>query len=250
MLCELLIKAARIVAALLVLWGLLSAQETSAPQGPERIQDPRVLLITEKNSAACEREISRLSRGGGDFEKLRAQGWKIGSGPDNHLQIVDREHISEFVRDLKIRDFPVVVCVSQGEIIRSFQEGCSTPLDVWTFGFLLNGKNERPPEIVPEAVRVASTGSYRLRGNHWSVDGDWNPSKAKLITHLRGPNHVSRLNSGFQIEQWSVEELRSLHDDLHESEPGGGVGTSQGSYSARPSERQRDPFGAGHKLYR
>lgn len=83
------------------------------------------------------------------------------------------------------------------------------------------GSNERPPEIVPEAVRVASTGSYRLTGNHWSVDGDWNPSKAKLITHLRGPNHVSRLNSGFQIEQRLVEELRSLHDDLHESEPGG-----------------------------
>jgi hypothetical protein len=128
-----------------------------------------------------------------------------------------------------VREYPALACVDGGEIVRSFKEGCTTPLDAWTFGFLLKGKNERPKGSVPEAARVATTGSYPLRGNHWTVDGDANPSAEKLIGHLRGPHHGPQIAATYAIETWSYEELRSLHDDLHEREVANGTAPAYAS---------------------
>jgi hypothetical protein len=178
--------------------------------------DSRVVFIVAKNCQRCDEELSRLQRPGGEFEKMRAGGWLIGDGRQNHIQIVDRDQVPELVNKLRPREFPVVACVDRGEVVRSFKSGCTTPLDAWTFGFLAKGIDERPPGTVLEAARVESTGSYPLRGNHWSVEGDWNPTRDKVIQHLRGPNHASELERQWQIDDWSYEELRSLHDDLHE----------------------------------
>lgn len=218
----------------------------------------RVLFITEKNGAASEKELKRLQAKGGTFETLKGQGWKIGTTPDMHIQLVDKDAIPELIKRLNVSEFPTVACVSEGEILRSFKDGCSTPLDVWTFGWLLNGKSDRPNEPIPEPIRVAWTGNYRLRGNHWSVDGDWNPSKGTVVAHLRGGNHYYRLASYGAIEGWSIEELKSLHDDIHESEPSSGVastgqssgGSASGFGGGNSIQKQRDPFGAGHKFYR
>ena len=46
----------------------------------EKPLNPRVLFITSKDSPKSEQELTRLSKTGGDFDKLRAQGWKIGDG--------------------------------------------------------------------------------------------------------------------------------------------------------------------------
>jgi hypothetical protein len=180
------------------------------------LHNSRVVFIVAKNCPRCDEELSRLRRPGGDFEVMRAGGWLVGDGPRNHIQIVDRDQVPELVKKLDPREYPVVACIEQGEVVRSFKSGCTTPLDAWTFGFLAKGIDERPPAAVLEAARVESTGSYRLRGNHWSVEGDWNPTRDKVIQHLRGPNHASELESQWHIDAWSYEELRSLHDDLHE----------------------------------
>ncbi|MGQ0636261.1 MAG: hypothetical protein ACT4QC_16730 [Planctomycetaceae bacterium] len=212
----------------------LSNASTLADSGagaPIKPRNPRVLFITSKGCPACTRELARLRRKGGDFEALVARGWKIGDTPDNHIQIVDRDAIPELVERLKVREYPTVACVSDGEIVRSFKDGCTTPLDAWTFGWLMKGENERPHAPIPEPVRVASTGSYPLRGNHWSVDGDWNPPRETVVGHLRGPNHGSQIAANWSIEGWSYEELRSLHDDLHERE----MAASGGSYAAYSS---------------
>jgi hypothetical protein len=66
-----------------------------------------------------------------------------------------------------------------------------------------------------------------LRGNHWSIDEDWSPTKTKVLGHLRGPNHGDQIRAGREIENGSYEELRSLHDNLYGLEMGGM------SYSAR-----------------
>src|SRR5207302_524627 len=108
--------------------------------------------------------------------------------------------------------FPTVICISDKEVVRSFNSGCTTPLDSWTFGFLLKGENERPKGSILEAARVASTGSYPLRGNHWSIEGVWNPSKERVVSHLRS-THGNQIAANYAIETWSVEELKSLHDD-------------------------------------
>ncbi len=215
-------------------------------------RNPRVLFIVDRDCERCEDELERLRKPGGDFEAMRARGWKIGESPDCHLQIVDRETIPAFVWELKVREFPTVCCVSDGQIVRSFTEGCRTPLDAWTFGFLLKGANERPRGAVLEAARVKSTGSYPLRGNHWSVEGDWNPTPDKLVAHLRGPNHGQQLAATWAIEVWSYEELRSLHDDLHEREMASGTATvAAGSsyyYPRSSSNGGTNYHSAGHKM--
>lgn len=198
-------------------------------------RNPRVVFITAKGCDECERVLTRLGQSGGDFEKMKSVGWKIGDGPENHIQIVDRAAVADLVEKLEVRDFPTVACISDGEIVRAFQSGCTTPLDSWTLSWLMKGKDERPTPVKPEPITVATTGNYPLRGNHWSLDGIWNPSKEMLVSHLRGPVHGSQLASGYptyKIETWSVEELRSLHDNLHEIEMGGAV---PAGFAAQPT---------------
>ena len=152
-----------------------SASETASPgpgspsksqtiPGPPELtaRDPRVLLITAPDCEECFRVLIKLRSPGCAFEAMRSRGWGIGPGPHNHVHIVDREAVSELVKEAQIREYPAVVCVSEGTVIRGFKSGCTTPLDAWTFGWLLTGKNERPAGFVAESVRVASTGSYRL----------------------------------------------------------------------------------------
>jgi hypothetical protein len=202
----------------------------------------RVLFIVSHDCPRCESELARLRRPGGDFEAMQARGWKIGPGPGNHLQIVDRGEIADLVERLDVREFPTVACVEDGQIVRSFKSGCTTPLDAWTFGFLATGLDERPPGTVSEAARVETTGHYSLRGNHWSVEEDWAPTRDRVVAHLRGPNHGHQILANWKIETWSYEELRSLHDNLHEREMGGASG---GSFASRSSPA--DQFGAARK---
>ncbi len=229
---------------------------SETPRPTER--SPRILFIVERDCGRCEEELARLRRPGGSFEAMRTRGWKIGETPDNHLQIVDRDQFPELVEQLSVREFPTVACVSDGQVVRYFKDGCTTPLDSWTFGWLLKGANERPRAVVPEAVRVQTTGSYPLRGNHWSVEGDWNPSREKIISHLRGPNHASQLQVSWAIDSWAYEELRSVHDDLHEREMASSAASSPGSSpggSYMPQAQMQAaaprslPFSnAGHKM--
>lgn len=178
----------------------------------------RVLFIIKKDCDRCTDELSRLNAAGGQFEIMKALGWKIGTEPSNHIQIIDGEEIPEIVRKLRVREYPTVACIENDEIVRSFKDGCTTPLDSWTFGWLIKGKSERPQSSIPESARVETTGNYRLRGNHWTLEGDPTPTKQSVLNHLRGPSHAHSSGAYGTLENWSYEELRSLHDDLHERE--------------------------------
>jgi hypothetical protein len=72
-----------------------------------------------------------------------------------------------------------------------------------------------------------------LRGNHWSIDEDWSPTKTKVLGQLRGPNHGHQIRAGREIENWSYEELRSLHDNLYEL----GMGGVRYSVRSQPSNK-------------
>jgi hypothetical protein len=216
------------------------ASDSVASAGHEQPQATRVLFIVGKNCARCDKELQRLRRPGGDFKSMRARGWKIGAGPENHLQIVERDTIPDLVQQLDAREYPVVACISNGRIVRSFKSGCTTPLDAWTFGFLAKGVDERPPGSVSEAAHVETTGHWPLRGNHWSIDDDWSPTRDRVIQHLRGAIHGHQIRSTWDIESWSFEELRSLHDDLHEREMGG--------VSATTRSQTNNQFSAASKI--
>ena len=179
-------------------------------------RSPRVILVIDTTSPNCQRELDRLRKPAGEFAAMQAQGWKIGPGSENHVQLIDRQDAQILLQMLDSSEFPIVAGVTNGDIVRSFRDGCSTPLDAWTFGWMLKGVNERPKAPIPEAIRVATTGSYPLRGNHWSVDGDNNPTKETLVFHLRTVTHINYIQADWKLEDWSTEELRSLHDDLHE----------------------------------
>ncbi len=211
----------------------------------------RVLFITAKGCEHCESELSRLGKPGGDFDLMQRRGWKIGEADTNHIQIVDRDEFPELVELLRVREFPTVACIEGGEIIRSFKEGCTTPLDAWTFGWLIKGQNERPMPAISEVARVETTGNYRLRGNHWTLEGEPNPSKEYVLAHLRGPNHGHVAPAYGSIETWSLEELRSLHDDLHERE-GGTVGNFSNYYGQQSgpvaANRSLDAFSGNRKV--
>ena len=201
-----------------------AATESERPRAS--VRNTRVVFITANGCDECVRVLTRLRRPGGDFARMQSTGWKIGDGPENHIQIVDRAAVTDLVEKLGVRDFPTVAGITDGEIVRAFMAGCTTPLDSWTLSWLMKGKDERPTPVKPEAITVFTTGNYPLRGNHWSLDGIWNPSQEALVSHLRGPVHGPQLAasySSYQIETWSVEELRSLHDNLHEIEMRGAV---------------------------
>lgn len=182
-----------------------------------RERSPRVLLITKDDCENCDAELKKLRLENGTFDELKRQRWKIGETVDCHIQIVNAKDIPEFVKKLGVQEYPTVACLSNGEIIRSFTKGCRTPLDVWTFGWLLHGRDERLEPLLDARVTVDWTGHYPLRGNHWSVEGEWLPTFEFLVEHMRGENHLTQVPSRWPIETWSYDEVRSLHDDVHET---------------------------------
>jgi len=215
------------------MWPALGVAAESSP-APSRSADrvstlsappnKRILIVITPTADRSRQEMARLEAARGPLEVLKKNGWKVGPAPSDHIQIVDRTkpvatELQPIVAKLPASDGPVVVCIEDGEIARSFQKGCTTPLDQWTFGWLMTGNDDRPIDFIPEAVTVATTGNYRLRGNHWSVDGDWNPSRETVVRHLRA-SHSNGVQAGWKIETWSIEELRSLHDDIHDREEG------------------------------
>lgn len=75
--------------------------------------------------------------------------------------------------------------------------------------------------------------------------GDFNPKRDVLVSHLRSPSHAHGIAANWKVETWSYEELRSLHDDLHERELANNPQFySSGSQSTGSSGTQ---FGAGRK---
>lgn len=70
---------------------------------------------------------------------------------------------------------------------------------------LLND-NSSPPTKKP-AVIVKDSG-----GSHWSVEGDWSPSRQKAINHLVNVHGYQR----DRVESLNIGQLLTLHDAAHE----------------------------------
>ena len=192
---------------------------TSAKESEPPVSASQILFIVDPDCAACDELLKELES---EFRPMRVSGWKIDRGTGAHIRIINKAdavvllNLSE--QEAKDMQLPKVLATRKNDVVRYFKSGCSTPLDRWTFDWLFTGVDRRPAPPPIEAVTVATTGNYPLRGGHWSVEGDWHPSREKVLAHLRGPNHQSQLKPEWNLEIWSREELRSLHDNLHELE--------------------------------
>ena len=173
----------------------------------------QVLIVVQPDCENCDQLLGEVEN---DFEAMRGNGWKIGSAAGDHVRIVEQAEVTELRAEIEKPTFPQVLAVRDGKVLRSFTSGCSTPLDMWTFDWLMTGLERRPVPPPIEPVTVPTSGNYPLRGGHWSVDYDWHPSRDRVLRHLRGPNHARQIRANWYLETWTVEELKSLHDNLHE----------------------------------
>jgi len=226
------------------------ARPAAAPLDDDEPRHPdlQVLLIMSWDYPGAEAKLRELEAIDGPFDRLRKQGWTVGLNPTDNVRIVSTHQVSALVERLRITQFPAVVAVADGQVVRSFTSGCTTPLDEHTFGWLRTGVGTRPASAPRPAPTVATSGNYPLRGAHWSVDGDWNPPIQQLVQHLRSPMHQHLFPAGWNIERWAYQELLSLHDDLHETgrPRGGGNGLTEpfGTQIATPAYRY--PAGGGY----
>ena len=64
---------------------------------------------------------------------------------------------------------------------------------------------------------IADDYSYPIRrGQFWSIEGDFKPSRDIVLLHLRTSfNHKEALAS-WPLEELSLNELQSIHSDHHE----------------------------------
>src|SRR5690242_5439489 len=83
-------------------------RDESRPAQPPR--NPRVLFIISPECERCQEELRRLRRSGGVFETMQARGWKIGEGPENHVQIIDAREVPDLAERLNIHELPSVAC--------------------------------------------------------------------------------------------------------------------------------------------
>lgn len=120
-----------------------------------RKQRRRILVFTASWCAPCRRFREEIA------PKLRAEDWKIGTGPNNHLQYVD---VSSGLPE-GIEALPTFVLIEDGrELRRRVGE-----LDQWEIGELYKGYSEKPREksarkssqISPETDFVAPVQTFR-----------------------------------------------------------------------------------------
>lgn len=112
-----------------------------------------------------------------------------------------------------------ILCVSPSD----YYSGVSAPVPASVYYSGLE-KTETPKPVIAKVVVPSNASeqpkakgrSYPVRGGHWSVNGDWTPSKAELVRHLLADGmHKGKFTQAY-LDGLSREELLSLHDDDHE----------------------------------
>ena len=176
------------------------------------VSDRQVLFFTAEWCAACK-VIKNI-----ELKALKDAGWRVGEAETDAVRVIDIEKNPNLWKQYGSEEdgLPQFVCIYDGEVIRSLRSGCSTPMDAYGISWTFKGVDERPePKRLP--VTVDNNGEYPIRGNWWSVEGNWNASRREVIKHLlESPNHRELRPYGSMIKRMSRAEAHSLHSDHHE----------------------------------
>lgn len=67
-----------------------------------------------------------------------------------------------------------------------------------------------------EKTPATATVTVAKSSSHWSIEGDWNPSRNKVISHLLNSSNHSGKYSLSYLNSLTLEQLKTLHDSDHE----------------------------------
>ena len=122
-----------------------------------------------------------------------------------------------------LKDHPgIEVVPHKDDTLYGFFSGKSFPIlhwgsgDAWQQGWtgkeqflakLLKDSSQPPVKKPVQQLQVRDSG-----GSHWSVEGDWSPSRQKTINHLVSVHGYER----GRVEGLNLGQLLTLHDYAHE----------------------------------
>lgn len=126
----------------------------------------------------------------------------------------------------ELRDHPgIELRVHKSDTLTGFFAGKSFPIlhwaagDGWQQGWTTKEQflakvlkdDSNPPVKKPQTT----SGQIAVRdrgGSHWSVNGDWSPSRQKVVNHLVSTHGYQRS----RVENLNLGQLLTLHDYAHE----------------------------------
>ncbi len=154
----------------------------------------RFVLIYDSRSsrsAFCERLVAAA----GSFLIRRDPNWL------ENLRRLDIRQDFSHVRSLLKTYGPETTNLNL-PLLLALPQDTESDVEYWNLGWL--------------KARDASQGCYPISPNWWSVDGDFDPTLEKVLTHLyKSPNHTGGYFRLDWLEQLKFEELQSLHSDHH-----------------------------------
>lgn len=131
----------------------------------------------------------------------------------NFFNVKDvRENVPDWVKQIgEARGYPVYHWETPSGYVSDTHHSVETLIERYK-----NSQIVKPTTAVP-AAPTTPIATYPANRPRWNVEGDWNPSKAKVISHLLShSNHRGKYNRAW-LEQLSLAQLRTLHDDDHDN---------------------------------
>lgn len=155
----------------------------------------RYILITKHKGSEAERFANEI----GPYIAQRDPIWMT------RLEVLslasDYEAVASLLKtygpQTEAVEWPIIVAIPQGHM-------AGDDIELWSSEWLRFAKDQ-----IVDAC-------YPVSGGWWSVNGDWNPTAAKVRNHLfESPNHTE----GHFTEEWldllNRSELQSIHSDHH-----------------------------------
>lgn len=151
----------------------------------------RLLYFTADWCINCKTKVKP------ELDALKEAGWKIGGDPESHIQVIDIDYKPDWQRRFKVTSLPTFVMLSNEKEVRRHV-----------------GVADR--NQIDKLFKGATCQPYPSRNGWWTVLGEPNPSRARLLEHLIGhPNHSGKFDTAW-LKRQSYESLMSLHSDDHE----------------------------------
>jgi len=180
-----------------------SGEAVGASADSDKKKKKRTILVTDPPNCGPCRQLDNGTLAILQNEKHKKAGWKIGNTEDCTLQVLslsNPDDVKEIERlGLDFLAIPTFIRYND-----------DTPN--------LSG-NISYEEFLRFHIGGSKTPFYKaLTNRKFALNGDFNPSKTTLISHLRSGEHPEV--SSWPLEILSVEDLRSLHSDCHNNKIG------------------------------